>query len=269
MRSEEELCPSDKRVAVIVSNLKINLDEFWHTVYKKESNKRYYFYMDYQQFEVGAELLRHAFKTSPKQPNQPFVKPPCQDKLVTFLKKLGYADSMTTISQVVVNKLHQPWRTFLSILNKCLTGKSSGVDRARELIVQILWGLVNLESVEFAKLILEDFSEEELVEKLKFIAKGEPKGKPTFGMPIPEAMMSREIKEKVRNNEFWKALGEGLGVGPDSPNHSDSTDNSIWESTNDDKTKSNKDSDHGDESDNSDQGDDNDDSNKEFDAGED
>nr|GEU89475.1 hypothetical protein [Tanacetum cinerariifolium] len=29
-------------------------------------------------------------------------------------------------------------------------------------------------------------SEEELVEKLKFVARGEPKGKPTFGMPIPK-----------------------------------------------------------------------------------
>ncbi|GJZ18389.1 hypothetical protein Tco_0554512, partial [Tanacetum coccineum] len=33
--------------------------------------------------------------------------------------------------------------------------------------------------------------EEELMEKLKFVAKGEPKGTPTFGMPIPEAMMRR------------------------------------------------------------------------------
>ncbi|GKD07141.1 hypothetical protein Tco_1186826, partial [Tanacetum coccineum] len=35
----------------------------------------------------------------------------------------------------------------------------------------------------------------ELVEKLKFIAKGEPKGKPTFEISITKAMMSREIKD--------------------------------------------------------------------------
>ncbi|GJX48052.1 hypothetical protein Tco_0273242 [Tanacetum coccineum] len=38
-------------------------------------------------------------------------------------------------------------------------------------------------------------SEEELVEKLKFIAKGEPKGKPTFEISITKAMISREIKD--------------------------------------------------------------------------
>ncbi|GJT60699.1 hypothetical protein Tco_1004232 [Tanacetum coccineum] len=40
-------------------------------------------------------------------------------------------------------------------------------------------------------------SEEELVEKLNFVANGEPKGKPTYGMPILEVMLSKEIKESV------------------------------------------------------------------------
>ncbi|GJS84826.1 hypothetical protein Tco_0751367 [Tanacetum coccineum] len=326
-------------------------------VYKNEINKRYYFHLDYQRFEIGADLLRHDLKTSPRQPNQPFVKPPCQEELDTFIKKLDYVDSLIIISQVVVNKLHQPWRTFLSILNKCLTRKSSRVDRAKEPIVQILWGLVNSKNVDFAKLIWEDFSEEELVEKLKLVAKGEPKGKPTFRIPIPEAMMSREIKEfdaylnymaKYLNvqfgsltlgrgqgkgymrkgvlemnapkkkkagvprrsrtitilklkaqkhvspnaqlllnfkrgakeskgqrilEEFRKTLGEGSGAAPNSLNHSDSSDNSIWESIDDDKTESDKDFDHKDDNDDSnkdsDHGDGNDYSDINFDAKED
>ncbi|GJV16092.1 hypothetical protein Tco_1361415 [Tanacetum coccineum] len=66
-------------------------------------------------------------------------------------------------------------------------------------------------------------SEEELVEKLKLVAKGEPKGKPTFRMPIPEAMMSREIKEfdaylnymaKYLNAQSGSlTLGRGQGKG--------------------------------------------------------
>ncbi|GKB14380.1 hypothetical protein Tco_0848303 [Tanacetum coccineum] len=46
-----------------------------------------------------------------------------------------------------------------------------------------------------------------------------------------------------------KAPGEGLGATPDSPDHSDSFDNSIWDSSDDDKTESVKDSDHGDDTD--------------------
>ncbi|GKE18535.1 hypothetical protein Tco_1426112 [Tanacetum coccineum] len=141
MRSEEELCPSNKRVAVNISNMRLNPDEihiepffnitlkilkkyslinaitltieapeiyiqqFWHTVYKNENNKKYYFVLDYQCFEIGAELLRCALKTSPRQPDQPFVEPPSQDELVTFIKNLWYAGTLKTISQVVVNKL--------------------------------------------------------------------------------------------------------------------------------------------------------------------
>ncbi|GKC29973.1 hypothetical protein Tco_1037267 [Tanacetum coccineum] len=40
-----------------------------------------------------------------------------------------------------------------------------------------------------------NISEEARLEKLMYVAKGEPRGKPTFGMPILEVMMSREIKE--------------------------------------------------------------------------
>ncbi|GJT12426.1 hypothetical protein Tco_0859468 [Tanacetum coccineum] len=108
MRSEEELCPSNKRVAINISNMRLNPDEihieplfnitlkifkkyslinvitltieapkiymqqFWHTVYKNENNRKYYFFLDYQCFEIGAELLRCALKTSPRQPDQPY-----------------------------------------------------------------------------------------------------------------------------------------------------------------------------------------------------
>ncbi|GJX31069.1 hypothetical protein Tco_0240924, partial [Tanacetum coccineum] len=64
---------------------------------------------------------------------------------------------------------------------------------------------------------------EELVEKLKFEVEGEPKGKPTYGMSILEAMLSREIKEFAdyinylamsRNAESGApTLGRGWGKG--------------------------------------------------------
>ncbi|GKB63703.1 hypothetical protein Tco_0919889 [Tanacetum coccineum] len=111
------------------------MQQSWHTMYKDERNNKYYFVLDYQRFEIGAELLLHALKTSPRLPDQPFVETPSQDELLIFIKKLRYADTLTTMSQVVINKLLQPWRTFLSILNKCLTGKSSRIDRAKDLIV--------------------------------------------------------------------------------------------------------------------------------------
>ncbi|GJT62275.1 hypothetical protein Tco_1005808 [Tanacetum coccineum] len=40
-------------------------------------------------------------------------------------------DRKRYITDVIVDHLHQPWRTFSSIINKCLYGKVSGLDKLR------------------------------------------------------------------------------------------------------------------------------------------
>nr|GFC10910.1 hypothetical protein [Tanacetum cinerariifolium] len=61
------------------------------------------------------------------------------------------------LTDVNVNKLYQPWRSFASVINKCLTGKSSGVDSFRLSQAQMLWGIYHRINIEFAYLIWEDF----------------------------------------------------------------------------------------------------------------
>ncbi|GJY56069.1 hypothetical protein Tco_0455184 [Tanacetum coccineum] len=65
--------------------------------------------------------------------------------------------------------------------------------------------------------------------------------------------VNKEVDEgyKYLEEEIKKAPGEGSGASPKYPNHSES-DNSAWNSTNDDKTESDKDSYQGDDSDTSD-----------------
>nr|GEY87484.1 hypothetical protein [Tanacetum cinerariifolium] len=55
------------------------------------------------------------------------------------------------------NKKHIPWRSFAAIINKCLTGKSSGYDRLRLTQAQILWGLYHKRNVDYAYLMWEYF----------------------------------------------------------------------------------------------------------------
>ncbi|GJW62028.1 hypothetical protein Tco_0111363 [Tanacetum coccineum] len=74
----------------------------------------------------------------------------------------------------------------MSILNKSLTGKALRIDRAREPIAQILWGVVKAENVDFVELLWEDF---------RYAAKGERK--PTFRMPIPEAILRGLMRKGV------------------------------------------------------------------------
>ncbi|GJW04579.1 hypothetical protein Tco_1563435 [Tanacetum coccineum] len=244
MRSEKELCPTNVRFHPNNINVRINPDElqdeplsdvsleilknntfynaltlttkvhviymqqFWDTVIKNKQNSKYFFVLDHQRFRIRTDLIHNALQISPRQPNI---------------------------------HLQSNLRIFLSILNKSLTGKASGIDRVREPIVQILWGVVTSANVDFALLLWEHFrfqinkhknlatkyetipylrftklvirhllshnpnlnkhldstpyfiGDEARLEKLKYVAKGERK--PTFGMPIPEAMISKEIKE--------------------------------------------------------------------------
>nr|GEW08436.1 hypothetical protein [Tanacetum cinerariifolium] len=53
-----------------------------------------------------------------------------------------------------------PWRTILSMINQCLTGKNSGSDRPRHPVLQILWGVVTETNIDYAELIWEEFVQE-------------------------------------------------------------------------------------------------------------
>ncbi|GKD05099.1 hypothetical protein Tco_1180073 [Tanacetum coccineum] len=62
------------------------------------------------------------------------------------------------ITDVIVDHLHQPWRTFASIINKRLCGNVSGLDKIRILRVQILWGMYYKKNMDFVALIWEDLA---------------------------------------------------------------------------------------------------------------
>nr|GFC29401.1 hypothetical protein [Tanacetum cinerariifolium] len=63
-------------------------------------------------------------------PNQPFADLPTEEEVLDFLRFLGHSQDIRYLTDVNVNKLYQPWRSFASVINKCLTAKSSGVDRS-------------------------------------------------------------------------------------------------------------------------------------------
>ncbi|GJU15714.1 hypothetical protein Tco_1143680 [Tanacetum coccineum] len=48
----------------------------------------------------------------PKLPNQQFEELPFEEAILTFLRDLGHSGEIKMITDVNVNKLHQPWRSF-------------------------------------------------------------------------------------------------------------------------------------------------------------
>ncbi|GJS02324.1 hypothetical protein Tco_0318832 [Tanacetum coccineum] len=65
----------------------------------------------------------------------------------------------STWQHIRTNYVYQPWRAILSLLNQCLTGKTSGSDKPRHPVLQMLWGIVTQTNVDHAELIWEEFTQ--------------------------------------------------------------------------------------------------------------
>nr|GEU50397.1 E-beta-farnesene synthase [Tanacetum cinerariifolium] len=63
------------------------------------------------------------------------------------------------LSNVITNDMFQPWRALIKIINLCLTRKTSGFERPRAPVLQILWGVVNRAHLDYAERILEEFTQ--------------------------------------------------------------------------------------------------------------
>ncbi|GJW80439.1 hypothetical protein Tco_0144414 [Tanacetum coccineum] len=71
----------------------------------------------YKAFQISADICL-------KLTNQQFEELPFEEAILTFLRNLGHNGEIKMITDVNVNKLHQPWRSFAAVINKCLSGKN-------------------------------------------------------------------------------------------------------------------------------------------------
>ncbi|GKC36185.1 hypothetical protein Tco_1048569 [Tanacetum coccineum] len=112
------------------------------------------FLVTVDEFEIRSlksECIFHQIlRITPRVPNQEFVEPPPHDALVSFVKQLGYKGAIELVSEIYIDHMYQPWRTFLSIINRCLFGKPSGIGMPRQSRIQILWGMMYKKNVDYA-----------------------------------------------------------------------------------------------------------------------
>nr|GFA02571.1 hypothetical protein [Tanacetum cinerariifolium] len=53
-----------------------------------------------------------------------FDELPFEEEILAFLRYLGHSGEIKKITDVNINKLHQPWRSFAAVINKFLSGKN-------------------------------------------------------------------------------------------------------------------------------------------------
>ncbi|GJY63193.1 hypothetical protein Tco_0464653, partial [Tanacetum coccineum] len=156
--------------------------------------------MNKKSYSFDMETFRNMLLICPKLPGQKFVDPPFQEEILTFIRELGYPGNIKLLSDVKFDTLPQPWRTFGTIINKCLSGKVTGIDTLRLSRAQILWGLYHQEKVDYVYLLWEDLvfqieNKESRKNKYMFY--------PRFTKVIINHFMSQDQSIPRRNKVDW------------------------------------------------------------------
>ncbi|GJR10977.1 hypothetical protein Tco_0793629 [Tanacetum coccineum] len=137
----------------------IYIQQFWDTIRFDSKAGSYKCQLDEQWFNLNQDTLRDALQITPVDNNRAFSSPPTPDTLVEFVNKLGYPKEVMHLSNVTTNDMFQPWRALATIINLCLTGKTSGFERPRAPVLQILWGIVNRAHIDYAERMWEEFTQ--------------------------------------------------------------------------------------------------------------
>ncbi|GKD11911.1 retrovirus-related pol polyprotein from transposon TNT 1-94 [Tanacetum coccineum] len=111
---------------IIASVLAVYMQEFWATVTYQKHHIRFKIYKKSNSFDI--ETFRNMLLIFLKIHGQKFVDPLFEEEILNFIRELGYPGNIKLLSDVKVDTLPQSCRTFGTIINKCISGKVTGID---------------------------------------------------------------------------------------------------------------------------------------------
>ncbi|GJR33930.1 hypothetical protein Tco_1209614 [Tanacetum coccineum] len=111
-----------------------------------------------KRFKLTLEVFRDILQICPRVQGRDFDALPSEEDTLSFLRDLGHTGVINSLNDVVIDQMHQPWRTFAAIINRSLSGKTSGFDKLCLSRAQILWGMYHQKYVDYVELLWEDFT---------------------------------------------------------------------------------------------------------------
>nr|GEV47994.1 uncharacterized mitochondrial protein AtMg00810-like [Tanacetum cinerariifolium] len=174
---------------IFVSVPAIYMHEFWATIsFHKHCIK---FKMNKKNYSFDLETFRDMLQICPNLRGQKFIDPPFKEEIIAFIKKLGYSRNMKSLFDAKVETLPQPWRTFGTIINKCLSGKVTENDMLCLSRAQILWDL----SIPRRNKVDWHMANDDLIlTTMRFIPKHETIQK--YGVILPDTLTNQAMKEE-------------------------------------------------------------------------
>ncbi|GJT61796.1 hypothetical protein Tco_1005329 [Tanacetum coccineum] len=124
-----KLTPFYNAFKVFADVPEIYMQEFWATVTKHHFSLR--FKMNGKSHTTNVDNFRDMLNICPKLLGQKFEDPPFEEVILSFIRDLGHTGEIKVLFDVNVNHLHQPWRSFVAIINKCLSGKTTALESLR------------------------------------------------------------------------------------------------------------------------------------------
>ncbi|GJY18571.1 hypothetical protein Tco_0390062 [Tanacetum coccineum] len=176
----------------------IYMQEFWVTASRHHSS--FCFKMNGKIHTVNVDNFRDMLKICPKLPDQKFEDPLFEEEILSFIRELGHTGEIKVLSDVNVNHMHQPWRSFAAIINKCLSGKTTALENLHLSRAQILWGMYHNKNVDYVYLLWEDLVFQ--VEN-KNSKKNNDMYYPRFTKFIIDYFMAKDQAIPRRNKMFW------------------------------------------------------------------
>ncbi|GKA39875.1 hypothetical protein Tco_0732468 [Tanacetum coccineum] len=121
-----KLTPFYNALQITADVPEIYMQEFWataivyhHSVHFKMNNKKHI---------VNLEYFKAMLQICLKLPNQQFEELPFEEAILAFLRDLGHIGEIKVITDVNVNKLHQPWRSYAALYGAILPNELTNED---------------------------------------------------------------------------------------------------------------------------------------------
>nr|GEY19780.1 hypothetical protein [Tanacetum cinerariifolium] len=97
------------------------------------------FTINKKKVSFDVDTFREILHIFPKVPGQRFEDLPLEHEILSFIRDLGHTRDIHYLTDVIIDYLHQQWRAFATIINKCLSGKDTAYEKIRLSRAQILW----------------------------------------------------------------------------------------------------------------------------------
>nr|GEU51996.1 putative reverse transcriptase domain-containing protein [Tanacetum cinerariifolium] len=164
---------------------------FWDTVRYDKIAGCYKCELDKQWFDLSKDTLRDALHITPVDNNNAFSSPPTPDALINFVNDLGYPKVVRTLSDV-----------------------TSGFERPRAPVLQILCGVINRAHINYAERIWEEYTQSihTFIEDKKNLTQHTQGKKKATLIVIPSVMFTNLIIHYLQSKHKFHPR-------PDSPLH--------------------------------------------------